>query len=132
KDLPLFRDARIRRALNLAVNRNELIANGLNGHGVASSGLIWPSYWAFQSSHSALSFDPRGASETLRPREIRFVCLVPREFERVALVLKQQLEAVGVQLDLREISLENLDEALLTGNFDAALTDFVSGPSVFR
>src|SRR4029079_11492681 len=83
-------------------------------------------------SHSALSFDPRGASETLRPREIRFVCLVPREFERVALVLKQQLEAVGVQLDLREISLENLDEALLTVNFDAALTDFVSGPSVFR
>ena len=46
---PIFRDARVRRAFNLAVNRDEVIADGLNGHGDPSSGLIWPSYWAFQS-----------------------------------------------------------------------------------
>jgi len=80
----------------------------------------------------ALSFDPRDASETLRPRKIKFVCLVPPEFERVALVLQRQLEAVGVQMDLRESSLEGLDEALLKGDFDAVLTEFLSGPSVFR
>src|SRR5204862_7784532 len=32
KNLAPLRDANIRRALNLAVNRDELIANGLNGH----------------------------------------------------------------------------------------------------
>jgi ABC-type transport system substrate-binding protein len=132
KNLPIFRDPHIRRAFNLAVNRNEVIADGLNGHGVASSGLIWPSYWALQPGHSALSFDPREASKTLSQRKIKFVCLVPQEFERVALVLKRQLEAVGVEMDLRETSLEDLDTAFLKGNFDAVLTEFISGPSFFR
>jgi peptide/nickel transport system substrate-binding protein len=131
-NLPIFRDARVRRAFNLAVNRDEVLADGLYGHGVASSGLIWPNYWALEPGHSAFSFDPRQASETLRPRKISFVCLVPGEFERVALVLKRQLEAVGVEMTLREISLENLDKALVEGNFDALLTELVSGPSLFR
>jgi peptide/nickel transport system substrate-binding protein len=130
--LPAFREPGIRRALNLAVNRNEVISDGLNGHGTASSGLIWPNYWALQQGHSTLSFNSREASATLRVRKIKFVCLVPPEFERVALVLKRQLEAVGVEMTLREISLENLDEALLKGDFDAVLTELVSGPSLFR
>jgi peptide/nickel transport system substrate-binding protein len=132
KKSPIFRDARVRRAFDLAVNRKEVIADGLNGHGVASSGLIWPDYWALQPGGSALSFDPREAAETLNLRKIKFVCLVPQEYERVALVLKRQLEAVGVQMDLRESSPESLDEALLKGNFDAVLTEFISGPSLFR
>jgi MarR-like DNA-binding transcriptional regulator SgrR of sgrS sRNA len=130
--LPMFRQAGVRRALNLAANRNEVIADGLNGHGVASSGLIWPNYWALQPGHPAFSFDPREASGTLKLRKIKFVCLVPPEFERVALVLKRELEAVGVEMNLREISLENLDEALVKGDFDAVLTELVSGPSLFR
>jgi hypothetical protein len=109
-----------------------VIADGLNGHGVASSGLIWPSYWALQPNNPPLPFNSHRASEILRPLKIKFVCLVPPEFERVALVLKRQLEAVGVEMDLRETSLEHLDEAILKGDFDTVLTEFVSAPSVFR
>ncbi|OFW30199.1 MAG: hypothetical protein A3G76_14370 [Acidobacteria bacterium RIFCSPLOWO2_12_FULL_65_11] len=35
-------------------------------------------------------------------------------------------------MELREISLETLDQDLLAGNFDAVLTEFISGPSFFR
>ena len=132
RNLPMFREAGVARAFNLAVNRPEMIADGLNGHGLESSGLLWPNYWALQPGPSAFSFDPRQASETLRPRKLKFVCLVPVELERVALVLKRQLEAVGVEMNLRELSLENLDKVLLEGKFDAILTDLVSGPSLFR
>lgn len=131
-DLPIFREASVRRAFNLAVDRDEVISDGLNGHGIPSSGPIWPNYWAFPSNNSTFHFDSRGAAATLTPRKIKFVCLVPPEYERVALVLKRQLESVGVEMNLRETSLESLDEAFLKRDFDAVLTDLISGPSLFR
>jgi ABC-type transport system substrate-binding protein len=130
--LPAFRDASIRRAFNLAVNRDNLIADGLNGHGLPSSGPIWPNYWAVDRSRSGFSYDPSAAAEALKPRSIKFVCLVAPDAERVALVLKQQLEAVGVEMILREVSLEELGQAFVKRDFDAVLTDFISGPSIFR
>jgi hypothetical protein len=129
--LPAFRDSRVRRAFNPAVNRKEMIADGLKVT-VPSSGLIWPNHWALQPDNSAFLFDSREAFGTLRQRKIKFVCLVTPEFERVALVLKRQLEAVGVEMNLREISLENLDGILLKGDFEAVLTEFISAPSLFR
>ena len=131
-DLSMFREAMIRRAFNQAINRDDVIAGGLNGHGLPSAGLVWPNHWAFQTDKATPSFDSRKASATLRPRKIKFVCLVPPELERTALVLKRQLEAVGVEMNLRETSLENLDSVLLKGEFDAVLTEFISGPSLFR
>ncbi|MDO8793799.1 MAG: ABC transporter substrate-binding protein [Vicinamibacterales bacterium] len=130
-DIPVFRDATVRRALNLAIDRDNLIAEGLKGHGVPSSGLIWPNYWAFQRP-STISFDLQAADTTLRARRISFVCLVAPEFERVALVVKRQLETVGVDMRLREAPMENLMEALVKRDFDALLADTISGPSLFR
>jgi peptide/nickel transport system substrate-binding protein len=130
--LPIFRNADVRRALNLAVNRDQLIADGLNGHGLASSGPIWPNYWAVDRSHSGFRFDPPNAAAILKPAAIKFVCLVAPDAERVALVLKRQLEAVGVEMTLREVSLEDLGQAFLKRDFDAILADFISGPSFFR
>jgi peptide/nickel transport system substrate-binding protein len=130
--LPIFEAAGVRRALNLAVDRNHVIADGLNGHGLPSSGPVWPNYWASQFNESTPPFNPQQAAATLRPLKIRFVCLTPPEYERVALVIKRQLEAVGVEMILQETSLENLDRAFLTREFDAVLTDLVSAPSFFR
>jgi peptide/nickel transport system substrate-binding protein len=131
-DLPIFREANVRRAFNLAIDRDEVISDGLNGHGLPSAGPIWPDYWALPAQHSTFQFDSAAAAATLRPRKIKFVCLVPSEYERVALVLKRQLDAVGVEMTLRETSLEELDQAFLKRDFDAVLTDFISGPSLFR
>ncbi|HEY3044007.1 MAG TPA: ABC transporter substrate-binding protein [Vicinamibacterales bacterium] len=131
-DAPALRDAHVRRALNLAIDRNQLIAEGLSGHGVASSGPIWPNYWAFQPQPSTIGFDSRAADATLRPKKIKFVCLVPPDFERAALVMKRQLETVGVEMKLVETPFENLTEALVKGDFDAVLADMISGPSLFR
>jgi peptide/nickel transport system substrate-binding protein len=131
-ELPRFRAPEVRRAFNLAIDRDAIIAEGLNGHGLPSAGPIWPNYWALDSPQSALEFNSRTAADILRPRKITFVCLVPPEFERVALVLKRQLEAVGVEMTLEEASLEQLGERFLKRNFEAVLTDFISGPSVFR
>ena len=59
-------------------------------------------------------------------------CLVPLDFERVALVVKRQLEGIGVEMDLQEVSADEAFKALGSKSFEAVLLDVVGGPSFFR
>jgi peptide/nickel transport system substrate-binding protein len=133
----------VRRALNTAINRDAVVKHALNGHGLASSGPFWPQYWALANDRPKLPIDPRAAAETLRRKtggsskadaRIHFTCLIPPDSlnERVALEVKRQLEAVGVDMALEEIPQEQLIERLGKGDYETMLFPFVSGPTLFR
>jgi peptide/nickel transport system substrate-binding protein len=44
---PALRPPAVRRALNAAIDRDLLVRDALNGHGLPSSGPVWPKHWAF-------------------------------------------------------------------------------------
>jgi ABC-type transport system substrate-binding protein len=139
---PALRSSAVRRALNLAVDRTELVRRALNQHGVPSSGPIWPGYWALPTPLPKFEFDPSRAAATLNPSHevasrtagVRFTCLVPPDaaHERIALEVKRQLQVVGVEMDIREVSQDQLYEAQKSRKFDAVLLEGISGPTVLR
>jgi hypothetical protein len=47
-------------------------------------------------------------------------------------MVKRQLEAVGVQMDIEEASPEQILDALNNSSYEAVLLDMVSGPNLFR
>src|SRR5205823_2272797 len=47
---PPFNAPVFRRALNMAIDRDALIRNALRGHGVPSTGPLWPKHWAYNRS----------------------------------------------------------------------------------
>jgi ABC-type transport system substrate-binding protein len=53
-------------------------------------------------------------------------------YERIALLLKRQLEAVGVVMSLQEVSHVEIGRAFKTREFEAVLVDPISGPTVLR
>ena len=61
-------------------------------------------------------------------------CLTPAipPFEHLALVVKQQLAAVGVDLVIEEIAPDRLGQTLASHEFEAVLVDALSGWSVYR
>ena len=129
------RSSSVRRALNAAIDRTAFVKDALDNHGLPSSGPIWPRHWAAQGNlPGSFSFDPEAAAATVAAtgRHLTFTCIVAPENERVALVVKRQLQSVGVEMILQERSGRETQEAVDTGNFDTMLAAAISGPSLLR
>ena len=127
-----LRSAEIRQALSLAVDRDSIVREALNGRGVPSSGPIWPHHWALGASSQKPAFDPAKAARVLAAQPLHFTCLVPADYERLALVVKRQLQAVGVSMDVKEVRPDEIYAAMARRDFDAVLFEVVSGPNIFR
>ncbi len=141
---PALHPPAVRRALNAAIDRSALVRDAMGGHGLPSSGPIWPHHWAVQSGLPAFTFDPKEAARAVAAASgkpaassdgtpgLRFTCLVAPDSERVSQVVKRQLEAVGVDMVLDEISHDDFIKKAAKGDFDAIVTSVISGPSIVR
>ena len=122
-----FNSPVVRRALKHAIDRDALIQNVLKGHGVASTGPLWPKHWAYNNSIASYRFDPGLAVSLLTTRRasvpitrsdgpqsarLRFTCLIPENFsviERVALEVQKQLYNVGVDMQFEVVPSKEFD-----------------------
>jgi peptide/nickel transport system substrate-binding protein len=141
---PALRAVAVRRALNMAINRTKVVASALNGHGVPSSSPIWPRYWAVDqptrgnqegdAATSAQILAAAGQPPSSKRAAVRFTLLIISDavYERIALEVKRQLEAVGVEMDIQAAPTDQLFDAVQHGKYDAVLMDAVSGPSILR
>jgi peptide/nickel transport system substrate-binding protein len=148
---PPFSSPIVRRALNAAINRDVLVKNVLQDHGMPSTGPIWPKYWAYDSSMTPYGFDPplaislldsaglrmkaAGGPEPGPRARFRFTCLVPAGFsiwERIALEVQRNLYNVGVDMQFKVIPFQQFDALIREGKFEAAFIDLISGPTPGR
>src|SRR5262245_37363915 len=130
---PALTSPAVRRALSLAVDRDEIVRTGLNGYGVVSSGPVWPKHWAFNADSPKFSFDPEGAVHGLG-KPFKLTCLMPPDspFERIAITLKRQLAAVGVDLLPQEVPMDELARRAGNGQYESLLIELISGQSLLR
>jgi peptide/nickel transport system substrate-binding protein len=137
----VFRAKEVRRAVSVAIDRGAVVRDALNGHGVASSGPVWPQNYGFRRDLPKFELDAQQAAAMLsrgrtKPKAatLRFTCLVPPDTvnERLALVVKRQLEAVGVEMVVEEAPMDRIYEALKSRRFEAALADGIGGPTLLR
>jgi peptide/nickel transport system substrate-binding protein len=122
----------VRQALSMAIDRDAFVREALGGHGLPSSGPIWPRHWAVESDLDKFTYEPEKAAKVLSGRHLHFTCLVPPDYERIALIVKHQLDLVGVTMDVKEMPPDRALDAVSRRDFDAALFDVVGGPSLFR
>jgi peptide/nickel transport system substrate-binding protein len=140
---PVMRSPEIRQALNQGIDRGAVVRNALNSYGVASSGPIWPRYWALPPELPKFEFDPKTAAAAVsrathttagKPGTVHFTCLVPPGTvnERIAIEVKRQLASVGIDMAVEEISQDQIGQRTTRKEYDAALIEFISGPTLFR
>ena len=148
---PPFNSPVVRRALNLAVDRQALISRVLEGQGQPATGPLWPQHWAYDSSAQSYAFDRSSATSLLSdagfelhrtesvgalpPARFRFTCLLPNGFsllERIGLDVQKQLFDIGVDMQFDVVTLAEYDSRIREGRFEAVLVDLISGPTFGR
>lgn len=142
---PVFADARIRQALNFAVDRQAIIDQALKGRGVSAQSPIWPLHWAYNSTVPGYSYDPSRAAAILDstnarfsgkrgpkpasvgPARFRFTCLVLDNlavWERMALLVQKQLREIDVDMHLEAVPAAAFNARIAKGDFDAVFLEF--------
>lgn len=139
---PILRRRDVRRALNHAVDRQDLLNRDFGGRGLVAAGSVWPRHWAADPSVTPHAFDPDLARRLFdaaglpatrndgRPSRFRLTCLVPDDMprlQRVALRLQRAYADVGVDLVLETLPATELTERLATGEFQAFVLTVMSG-----
>lgn len=136
----------VRQALMLALNRQNMVDEALDGQAIVAKSLFLTGTWAAEDPPSAWLFDPDqanalldengweipagtspGSEEYLRAKEdqtLEFTLLHPDDAvsEEIALMIQDEWAAVGVRIELQAVDPEELlTERLETGEFQAAL-----------
>jgi peptide/nickel transport system substrate-binding protein len=144
-----FNNPVVRRALNMAVDRQTLVQNVFNGHGSPAIGPLWPQHWAYDTSivqvydrdqarrllsQTRLHVSPRRSRLSPPHALLRFTCLILEQtgVELLALEVQKQLYDIGVDMQFEIVSRRDFGSRLENRDFEAVLLDLVSGPTVSR
>lgn len=140
---PALRSTLVRRALNHAVDRSEILEGDLGGYGQIATGPVSLRHWAADPSVTPYAYDPELARRLLDqaglrmgpggergPARVELTCLVLDDqpnLERIALRLQRSLHAVGIHLRMLPVPQTELVMRIHEGRFDTYLMTVLSG-----
>ena len=141
---PILKDVRVRRALSYAIDRRAIIEYMRRGLAVPAVGILPPESWAFNPNVPVFGYNPEKARALLDeagypdpdgdgPESRMHLTLKTStgEFFRLqATVIQQQLQAVGVDVEVRTYEFATLYADVLNGNFQMYSLQWVGGAVV--
>lgn len=127
---PLLKDARVRRAIGFAIDRDAIVKYLRRDMAQVATGVIPPLSWAYANDQLSFTHDPARARQLLdeagypdpdgdgpKPRLRLTLKTSTAEVYRVqAAVIQQDLAAVGIELELRSMEFATLFGDIIKGN----------------
>jgi len=142
-EVGFLQNAKVRRALMLAINRPFLINKYLQGQAIISNGPILPNSWAYHEGTEQYPYDPEEAVNILKAEgyvlpadggEVREKDGIPLSFKlihpndvvhaQIAQAIKDEWAQIGVQVELQAMPYDQLiRDSLASRAYQAALVD---------
>jgi peptide/nickel transport system substrate-binding protein len=139
---PFFQDAGVRRALLLALDRQALIDEALNGQGIVANGPIRPWSWAYDPKQPKTEYDPEQAESLLTEsnwidadgdgtrdkdgRPLQFTLLTGDDpiFTGLGQAMAEQWAKHGISVQVEPMG-AGLSERIRTRDFQAVLVELL-------
>ncbi|WP_022655481.1 peptide-binding protein [uncultured Desulfovibrio sp.] len=151
---PFFKDVRVRRAVSMAINRDEIVRGVLLGQGVPAFGPFKPGSWAYHPTLKPVARDVAAARALLAEagfrdtdgdgvldkdgRPLAFTILTNQGNEQrilTAMAIQSQLQAVGIDVRIRTVEWAAfIREFVNKGRFDAVILGWTitQDPDIFQ
>ena len=150
----LFSDVRVRRAINHALNKDEIVRGVLSGLGQAAGGPYKPGTWAYDAKIPANEYDPALAKKLLAEagwtrrapdgplmdkdgRPFAFTILTNQgnsQRIKAAIIVQSRLAALGIKVEIRTVEWAAfVKEFVDKGRFDAIILgwNIVQDPDLY-
>lgn len=142
----ILRDARVRRAIALAINRPLIIHSIFRDQAQPAESVLPPGHWAWNGDVEQHVYDPSAANAMLdaagyvrKADGFRFHLGMKTSTDEgsrlLAMVVQQQLAQVGIALDLRSYEFTTFYADISRGIFQIAPSRWIGGneaPDIFR
>lgn len=141
---PILKDVAVRSAINLAIDRSQIIEEALAGQAEPSSGPILPGQLGYSGKHQLPKTNLNKAKQTLdaagwvgagtrsKSGQALKLNLVTRDggvWPVVAREVKEQLQQVGIQVEVTTVDLASLQQTYIRPrNYDLLLFGYQIGP----
>ncbi|WP_235735589.1 ABC transporter substrate-binding protein [Nocardioides alcanivorans] len=130
-----FDDPLVRRAINLALDRDAILEGAQEGKGEASTGLFPNDYFVSNDSVADLVATDRDAARDLLeqaglPNGFSFtaVTLTIPQFVTTAEIIKSQLKEIGIEMEIKALPPADMGINFLKGTGDAVITAWTGRP----
>lgn len=141
-DDPQLADPAIRLAIAQAIDREAILRYVMGGAAHPASALLPPDHWAGNAALPLIAYDPQAARRALQkagysaaqPLQLSYKTSTDPFRVRLATVLQSQLQAVGVDVDLRSYDWGTFYGDIKAGNFQMYSLSWVGikTPDIFR
>jgi peptide/nickel transport system substrate-binding protein len=141
--LPFLQDPLVRRALLMGINRSWIVDRLLGGQAIIAHGPVFPESWAYYEGIEQLNYDSEAAVDLLKeagytiPAEggnvrakegvrLAFEMVYPEvdEYKQIAESIQKDWQKLGVQVDLKPVSYDELiNDYLEPRTYQAALVE---------
>jgi peptide/nickel transport system substrate-binding protein len=143
-EVPFLQDAKLRRALLIGLNRQQIVDKVLAGQALVADGPIFPGTWAYDEKIEHLVYDPEAALSQLKGasykipasggevrvdkdnKPLEFTLLHPDDalHTAIAQIIQSNWAKLGVKVTLEALPYEMLvNDRLTPRNYQAALVD---------
>ena len=137
---PLFSDLRIRKAIAYAIDRDKIIRYLWRNYARAATGVIPPGNWAYAGDVMNYPHNPEFARDLLRETgrtdlSFTFRTSTDETSRLLATVFQQQLNEVGIDMNIQSNEAATFSADIERGNFQAYSRRWIGGnndPDIFN
>lgn len=151
---PFFQDVRVRKAIDCAIDREEIVKGVLYGLGAAANGPYKPGTWQYNESIKPRAYDPEKAQRLLAEagwsdtdgdgvldkdgKPFAFSIITNQgntQRIKTGVIIQQRLKDVGILVELRTVEWAAfLKEFVFKGRFDAIILawNILQDPDIFN